>query len=42
MMDWLKRIRECEIDALKSFVNGLESDLDIVKAVQWLYLRVMG
>jgi transposase len=32
LMDWLKRTRECGIDALKSFVNGLESDLDAVKA----------
>lgn len=32
LMDWLKRTRECGIDALKSFVNGLESDLNAVKA----------
>ncbi len=32
LLDWLKRTRECGIDALKSFVNGLESDLDAVKA----------
>ena len=32
LLDWLKRTRACGIDALKSFVNGLESDLDAVTA----------
>lgn len=30
--DWLKRAKECGVEALKSFVNGLEKDLDAVRA----------
>jgi transposase len=32
LLDWLKRARECGIEALKSFVNGLENDLGAVRA----------
>lgn len=31
-LDRLKRARECGIKALKSFVNGLENDLDALRA----------
>jgi transposase len=32
LSDWLKRAKECGIGALKSFVTGLENDLDAVRA----------
>lgn len=32
LSDWLKQAKECGIEALKSFVNGLENDLDAVRA----------
>ena len=32
LLDWLKRAHECGIEALKSFVNGLENDLNAVCA----------
>lgn len=32
LSDWLTRAKKCGIDALKSFVNGLENDLDAVRA----------
>ncbi len=32
LVDWMESARACGIEALKSFVNGLESDLKAVKA----------
>jgi len=32
LLDWLKRARDSGIEAMKSFVSGLENDLDAVRA----------